>query len=626
MNSNTGKLAGEPVHSHEAIYEKELSKHDATCGYLRKNLAAQEQILAVLDEARLNNAHFYKRQREENQLYDDKINQLVLAAESSVSILDKLTRGCQFLTNLGAELTKISGVLQSALGSRNKMRAKMAPPPPRPSQPKPKKNSGLTDEMMKELEDLGMADDPEFIQFLLSNGEGMKDVMPTKLPGVPNPKIGVNRPQAPYQPPRSVAPAMSPHFRPATQVRPDQPPQRMQFRPRVSIPQQIPPQFQTPLPQGAQFQQPNPPIQVPKSPPVSPRTGPIPPQTSSSISQLAVPNSSPQVAPHIPSASIPQPNPLEAEFKRQQAMLEQERLKLKTEQDTILNQRAQAEQARLAQQQQFQIEQSRMMQQLAEERAKLEQQQKQFEQEKRKQQQQYQHQQEALKRAQHQSIRQPNPQVAPPTVQTPQPTIQPVRYQTPPPSLSQVSQSIPTGPRPNHRPLLPSQTLITQPTQAQNQPKMTTNIQQNTNPPVTSHNYSQMFSNIRPVMPTSSTQDWLSRYRQNPTQSFPQQNGKIAPVSVQQVRPNGQAAVQYRYPAAPSPALRTQTPPITPYNPTTLSAPQPTPQPPLQVSSQPPLQAPMQPTTLAPQPQNHPPKQKSPEPEKPKSNFDLLSR
>ena len=41
--------------------------------------------MSVLNEARLNNAHFYKRQREENQLYDDKINQLVLAAESSKS-------------------------------------------------------------------------------------------------------------------------------------------------------------------------------------------------------------------------------------------------------------------------------------------------------------------------------------------------------------------------------------------------------------------------------------------------------------------------------------------------------------------------------------------------------------
>ena len=620
------------MQSHEAIYEKELSKHDATCGYLRKNLAAQEQILAVLDEARLNNAHFYKRQREENQLYDDKINQLVVAAESSVSILDKLTRGCQFLTSLGAELTKISGVLQSALGSRNKMRAKMAPPPPRPSQPKPKKNSGLTDEMMKELEELGMADDPEFIQFLLSSGEGMKDVMPTKLPGVPNPKIGVNRPQAPYQTPRSVAPVISPQFRPPTQVRPSQPPQSgMQYRPRVSIPQQMPPQFQnTPaLPQGAQFQQPSSPKQVPTSPPVSPRMGPIPPQTSSGILPPTVGNSSPQMAPHIPSASIPQPNPLEAEFKRQQAMLEQERLKLKSEQDSILNQRAQAEQARLAQQQQLQMEQSRMMQQLAEERVKLEQQQKQFEQEKIKQQQQYQQQQEALKRAQ--SLQQQTRQVAPLTVQNPHPSVQPVRYQTPPPTLPYVSQSIPTVPSTNHRPLLPSQTLITQPTQAQNQPKMTPNIQQNTNPPVISQNYSQMFSNIRPVMPTSSTQDWLSRYRQNPSsaQRFPQQNGKIPPA--QQVRPNGQPAVQYRPPATPSPALRNPTPSTTPYSPVPLSTPKPTSQstqqPPPQVYSQPTLQAPLQPTSLAPQPQKPPaPKQKSPEPEKPKSNFDLLSR
>ena len=122
------------------------------------------------------------------------------------SIAEKLNRGCSFLVNLAAELTKISGVLESALSSRTKMRAKMAPPAPeRASKPKPKKNSGLTDEMMKELEELGMADDPEFIQFLINGGGGavpqmnappVSHSLPTKLPGVPSPKIGINRPQA----------------------------------------------------------------------------------------------------------------------------------------------------------------------------------------------------------------------------------------------------------------------------------------------------------------------------------------------------------------------------------------------------------------------------------------------
>ena len=40
----TGKLAGEPEHTHESIYQKEIKKHDLQCGYLRQNLAAQEMV------------------------------------------------------------------------------------------------------------------------------------------------------------------------------------------------------------------------------------------------------------------------------------------------------------------------------------------------------------------------------------------------------------------------------------------------------------------------------------------------------------------------------------------------------------------------------------------------------
>ena len=67
----------------------EITKHDELCGYLRQNLAAQENILSVLDDARLNYAHIYKRQREEFMLHDDKVNQLVLASTNGDSIIGK---------------------------------------------------------------------------------------------------------------------------------------------------------------------------------------------------------------------------------------------------------------------------------------------------------------------------------------------------------------------------------------------------------------------------------------------------------------------------------------------------------------------------------------------------------
>ena len=48
----TGKLAGEPEMIHGEIFERELKKHEKRVGYIRQNLAAQENILSVLDEAR----------------------------------------------------------------------------------------------------------------------------------------------------------------------------------------------------------------------------------------------------------------------------------------------------------------------------------------------------------------------------------------------------------------------------------------------------------------------------------------------------------------------------------------------------------------------------------------------
>ena len=644
----TVKLAGEPTTSHASIYEKELTKHNATVGYLRKNLAAQEQILSVLNEARLNNAHFYKRQREENQLYDDKINQLVLAAESSKSIAEKLNRGCSFLVNLAAELTKISSVLESALSSRTKMRAKMAPPAPeRASKPKPKKNSGLTDEMMKELEELGMADDPEFIQFLINGGGGadispVSHSLPTKLPGVQSPKIGINRPLAPIQtrpsvpipnqpiPLRPQVPMMRPKMPPNTS-KSNIPTQQPQFHPPTS-PTQYQPPFPTPPPTGQIAKNIHPlqrpkqhTLQAPTSPPINgqmqhPLQQPtqipasqFPTQTPNSLpislqnGQMQHPIQRPTQTFSQPPTEIPTNVPttvssnqvndqLEAEFKRQQAVLEQERLKLKSEQENILSQRAEAEQTRLAQQQKFQYQQNQMMEQLVQERLKLEQQQKQFEQEKIMQQKQYEQQQAVLKQQYTQPV--------------PRPTGQ-----------SLVRSSTPAV----QQPILPSHRLITQSTSAQQQPKMTTNIQR---PQITNQNYTQMFNKVAPVMgQQSSTHNWLSQYRkptgpQTPTQIRP--NVQIP--SNGQTRPRGQVHVNghIRQPVYTNQIIRTNTPP------TIVRAPPPQSVPPSQTVQQP-MAQPNLPPPLKPrvdpatQPENE---IKPPEPvAKPKlSNFDLLSR
>ena len=192
------------------------------CAYIRQNLAAQENILSVLDDARLNFAHVYKRQREENQRYDDKINQLVLASKSSNEIMTKMENGEKFLENLEKELAKISGVLEAAKSMRDNIRSKILIPA-RPKVPKPKpKPKGINDDLMAELKELGMDDDPEFLEFL-SQGGDMGTVMPPKslpkLPGIPQSAVrhAMNPDQQMYYPPQQ--------------------PQTSQYRPRVPPPQ-----------------------------------------------------------------------------------------------------------------------------------------------------------------------------------------------------------------------------------------------------------------------------------------------------------------------------------------------------------------------------------------------------
>ena len=75
----TGKLAGEPDHLHSKIFDSEIAKHDIRIGYLRQNLSAQGNILAVLDDARVNYAEIYRRKRDSTQLYDEKCSQLINA-------------------------------------------------------------------------------------------------------------------------------------------------------------------------------------------------------------------------------------------------------------------------------------------------------------------------------------------------------------------------------------------------------------------------------------------------------------------------------------------------------------------------------------------------------------------
>ena len=162
----TGKLAGEPEMLHNEIFDRELAKHDKRVGYIRQNLAAQEKILSVLDEARVNHAAVYRKIRENNQLYDEKMGHLIAAAKHSDSIVDKLKSGEALLETLIKELKKVSGALEAAAGMRkSQIQKNMAPA--RPKMPKPEKIKPKIDaELEAELKALGLEDDQEFLQFL----------------------------------------------------------------------------------------------------------------------------------------------------------------------------------------------------------------------------------------------------------------------------------------------------------------------------------------------------------------------------------------------------------------------------------------------------------------------------
>ena len=415
------------------------------CAYIRQNLAAQENILSVLDDARLNFAHVYKRQREENQRYDDKINQLVLASQSSNEIMTKMENGEKFLENLEKELAKISGVLEAAKSMRDKIRSKILVPA-RPKVPKPKpKPKGINDDLMAELKELGMDDDPEFLEFL-SQGGDLGTIMPPKsvpkLPGIPQSAVrhAMNPNQQMYYPPQQPQ---------ASQYRPQGPPQNF---PQPNVPHSTAPPYapNVSLPNGAagpigpsgssenqggprlsaveQFHKnmermkssnkhQQPPSRLPPS--VTPsQTVP-----SHGISSQGVPTQVPPPVRNIPSeglhGSVPpvstqaglpsaqplSPKPMDAmppqddTLARERAELEKERKRLADEQQkqaAMMQNMKAMEQQRLRQEQQFQQQQKEMMEKLQMEKINNQRQQQLLEQQRIQQQQQHQLQQQQL--------------------------------------------------------------------------------------------------------------------------------------------------------------------------------------------------------------------------------------
>ena len=417
------------------------------CAYIRQNLAAQENILSVLDDARLNFAHVYKRQREENQRYDDKINQLVLASQSSNEIMTKMENGEKFLENLEKELEKISGVLEAAKSMRDKIRSKILVPA-RPKVPKPKpKPKGINDDLMAELKELGMDDDPEFLEFL-SQGGDLGTIMPPKsipkLPGIPQSAVrhAMNPNQQLYYPPQQPQPS---------QYRPQGPPQNF---PQPNVPHSTAPPYAPngTLPNGVarpmgpsgnpgnqggprlsaveQFhknmermkssnkQQQQPPSRLPPSSVIPPQSVP-----SQGVSSQSAPSQGPPPTRNIPTeglhGSVPpvsiqggipsgqplSPKPVDAmptqddTLARERAELEKERKRLADEQQkqaAMMQNMKAMEHQRLRQEQQFQQQQKEMMEKLQIEKMNNQRQQQLLEQQRIQQQQQYQLQQQQL--------------------------------------------------------------------------------------------------------------------------------------------------------------------------------------------------------------------------------------
>jgi len=209
----TGKLAGEPEMIHSEIFEREIKKHDKRIGYLRQNLAAQGNILSVLDDAQVNYAHVYRKKRESNQLYDEKIGHLVKAAQHSDQIIKKLVNGQELLKTLTMELRKVGGALDAASGMRRSM-MKQFITPARPNKPKPEKTKSpkINPELEAELKALGLDDDAEFLAFLAQSDMDGDLVQATKsttvpahvpsLPGIPKSRVAaaMNRPPQPRHP------------------------------------------------------------------------------------------------------------------------------------------------------------------------------------------------------------------------------------------------------------------------------------------------------------------------------------------------------------------------------------------------------------------------------------------
>ena len=207
----TGKLAGEPEMIHSEIFIRELQKHEKRIGYLRQNLAAQENILSVLDDARVNYAHVYRKKREANQLYDEKISHLIAAAQHSDELMKKLHSGEELLNTLSTEMRKVGGALDAAAGMRRSMMKKFVTPA-RPNKPKPEqkpKMPKMNPELEAELKALGLEDDADFLEFL-AQSDMDAELLATSRPGdvdVP-PTVPANIPSLPGIPKARVAAAM----------------------------------------------------------------------------------------------------------------------------------------------------------------------------------------------------------------------------------------------------------------------------------------------------------------------------------------------------------------------------------------------------------------------------------
>ncbi|KAK3591678.1 hypothetical protein CHS0354_040598 [Potamilus streckersoni] len=165
----------------EVLFQEHLKKHEQTTNYIHQNLSAQDNILRALTDANAKYANIRRSSGETVARRETMIKELILSYDVYEDLLAKSQKGLEFYRKLESNITRLSErcqrVCKAQQDERDHVMARhkpKAPPPSRPSAPKP------SSEVQDQVDTIMPPSSP--VSMPVFDGPKLKDYLPFMKP------------------------------------------------------------------------------------------------------------------------------------------------------------------------------------------------------------------------------------------------------------------------------------------------------------------------------------------------------------------------------------------------------------------------------------------------------------